>query len=281
MRKLLLFATAAMLLQTTAGMAQNCCRKPAGMQELAMNIDFKGAHEAPLPFTYESDNGEDVTFTTPDNNKSKAFYLPSKSPTDKVVIIFHEWWGLNDYIKREAENIQKKLGGNLEVYAVDLYDGNVATTPDEAGKMMGGLKPERAMAIINGLMQKIGKDKKVVTLGWCMGGSWSFAGTLAAGAQAKGCVMYYGFPDADKEHIKNLKADVLYIRGTEDGFITKESVDEFGKNVKSLTKVKYTQKDFKAVHAFANPSNPKYDVKAATEAMDISIKFIKEHLNIK
>ncbi len=279
MKKLLLLVSSIAILSVNAK-AQNCCAKPGSMQALAMNVDFKGAHEAPIPFTYESENGSMVSFSTTDGKTSNAFFLPSKHPTNKVVLVFHEWWGLNDYIKREAEHIQQSLGGDVDVYAVDLYDGKVATTADEAGKLMGSLDAKRGAAIVEGIIKRAGPSKKIATIGWCMGGSWSFNASVMAGTEAAGCVMYYGFPESDIKKIKPLKADVLYIRGTEDKFIQKEGVDAFGKNVKAVGR-NYTQKDFPAEHAFANPSNPKYDVKSATIAMDITIKFLKEKLGIK
>ena len=95
--------------------AQNCCSKPTGMQLLAMNKSFKAAHEAPLPFTYSSEKGSMLKFPVADGADGSAFYVPANDNSDKVLIVLHEWWGLNDYIKREAENWQTELGGNVAV----------------------------------------------------------------------------------------------------------------------------------------------------------------------
>ncbi len=271
-----LFVAAALLTVSATGYAQSCCQKPGSMKLLAMNADFRAAHEAPLPLAYAPEKGSMVTFTTNGGKDGNAFFIPSDKPTKKVLIVVHEWWGLNDYIKREAETWQKELG-DIDVYAIDLYDGQVATTPDDAGKYMGALTPERGTAIVNGLLNKIGSGKTIATIGWCMGGSWSFTSTVLAGKNAAGCVMYYGFPEADMKKIMPLKADILYIRGSKDGYITKESVDKLETSVKK-TGNKFTQYSFDAVHAFANPSNPKYDKEAAGKAHDLSLQFLKAHL---
>ena len=92
--------------------------------------------------------------------------------------------------------------------------------------------------------------------------------------------MYYGFPEKDMKRIKPLKCDVLYIRGTKDDYIKEADVNEFEKKVKSAGH-NITTHSYAAVHAFANPSNPKYDAKAAGEAHVISLAFLKEKLSVK
>ena len=272
--------TVFMALSVNGASAQSCCKKPEGMQALALNKSFKSAHEAPLPLNYTPEKGSMVHFPVTGGAEGNAFYVPADENTEKVLLVFHEWWGLNDYIKREAESWQKMLGGKVAVYAVDLYDGKVASTPDEAGKLMSGLDARRGNSIINALVQKIGKDKKVAALGWCMGGSWSFNAAVIAGSSAAGCVMYYGFPEKDIKRIKPLKCDILYIRGAQDNYITKADVEEFEKKVQT-TGHNITMYSYEAVHAFANPSNPKYDVKSATEAQANTLKFLKSKLAVE
>ncbi len=265
----------------TLSNAQSCCKKPTGnsMQALAMNKAFKASHEPPAPINYVPEKGSTISFPVAGGADGNAFFVPSDNPTDNVLFVFHEWWGLNDYIRREAERWQTMLGGNIEVYAIDLYDGKSAVTPDEAGKLMGSLDPQRAQAIITGALKKAGK-KNIATIGWCMGGSWSFTAAVLAGAQAKGCVMYYGFPEKNANAIKPLRCDVLYIRANQDGFIKMGDVEDFEKKV-SATGHNITLDAYDAVHAFANPSNPKYDVKSAGLAQIEALKFLKGKLGVQ
>lgn len=275
-----LFILLAVLFSSLNINAQSCCVDKEGFQLLALNADFKAAHLSPEPFNYIPKTGSMIKFNTKDAGKEgQAFYVPSDEPTSKVLIIFHEWWGLNDYIKREAERWQEKLG-NVDVYAVDLYDGKIAATPGEAGKLMNSLDNKRAETIIKGLISKIGNNSLIGTLGWCMGGSWAFTGTLLAGQQAAGCVMYYGFPEKDAKKIKTLTTDVLYIWASKDKFITKDIVDRFGGEVKA-TQHSFDMHTFDAVHAFANPSNPEHDKLATAQADDLAIKFLKKKLAIE
>ncbi|XZF13928.1 dienelactone hydrolase family protein [Chitinophagaceae bacterium MMS25-I14] len=260
--------------------AQSCCAKPADMQLLAFNDEFKASHLPPVPFEYTPAAGSKmISFPTPDGGTGKAYYVPATEASDKVLFIFHEWWGLNDYIKKEAEYWHDQLDGHIAVYAIDLYDGKVAANADEAGKLMGGLKQQRGEAIISGLLRKIGKQVKVATLGWCMGGTWSFNAALLAGPQCKAAVMYYGFPEKEAKRIQMLQADLLYIRGAKDKFITEESVINLGKAVKENGR-EFEYHSYDADHAFANPSNPQYDKEHTQEADEITLRFLRQKLEL-
>ncbi len=283
MKKLAALFFAGILLATiNIANAQSCCQKPGGndMKALALNKSFKAAHEAPLPLSYTAKSGTMIKFHTSNGKDGHAFYVPADETTDKVLFIFHEWWGLNDYIKRETEKWQQELGGHVAVYAIDLYDGKVATTADEAGKLMNALDPKRGEDIINGLIKKIGDDKKIATLGWCMGGSWAFTGSVCAGGRALGCVMYYGFPEKDAARVKSVKANVLYIYGTQDNFIKLTDVKVFG-NALIKSGHGFTLQSYDAPHAFANPSNPKYNEVAAGDAHNLALAFLKSELSLQ
>lgn len=259
--------------------AQNCWTREGSFAMLALNEDFKKEHLDPIPLDYKPLNGSMITFNTLDAKKGQAFYVPSDQPTDKVLILFNEWWGLNDYIKREAERWQQMLG-NVDVYALDLYDGKVATDREAASQLSSSLDKKRGEVLIKGLLSEIGHDKLIGTLGWCMGGPWSFTAARLAGNQASGCVMYYGFPETDMKLIKQLQTDVLFIWASKDRHITKDLVDAFGQKVEQ-TGHKFTMYSFNADHAFANPSNPIYDKQAAGEAEKISVEFLKQKLAIE
>jgi carboxymethylenebutenolidase len=259
--------------------AQSCCKKPTEMQTLAMNASFHHAHAAPLPLNYTPQKGKMISIPTAGGKDGSAFFIPSDVPSDKVLLVFQEWWGLNDYIKREAEKWHQLLGGKVNVYAPDLYDGQVAEDAQTAGKLMAGLTQERGEAIVRGTLAKAGKDKKVATIGWCMGGSWSFTASVMAGKRAQGCVMYYGFPEKEADRIKPLKCDVLYMYGNKDEHIKMEHIEAFKKQVKA-TGNDITVFIYPAVHAFANPSNPNYDVGSAALAQDESLKFLKKKLQV-
>lgn len=256
-------------------LSELCCKLTAesDFNALANDAAFVAKHESPIPFKFESAAGEMITFTATDGKSASAFFLKSPTKSKKYLLVFQEWWGLNDHIKQEAEKYFNDLK-DVNVLAIDLYDGKVATTPEEAGKYMQGADPARLEAIIKGAMKFAGKGAKFSTVGWCFGGGWSLKATLLAGKQAKSCVMYYGMPVQEVEKLETIKAPVLGIFGSDDKWINPEVVAEFEKNMKTAGK-ELTVSMYEADHAFANPSNPNYEKEYADEAYQKSLAFIK------
>jgi carboxymethylenebutenolidase len=80
-------------------------------------------------------------------------------------------------------------------------------------------------------------------------------------------------PEKEVEKLKTLQADVLFILAKKDEWITPELVVQFEADMKTAGKT-LTVEAYDAVHAFANPSNPNFDVTAATDAYSQSIKFL-------
>ena len=257
---------------------KTCCKLSPTDEfgEMAMNSAFAAGHEAPLPFVFTPLEGEMVTYYCPDSTTAKAFEIKALSPTNNWLIVVHEWWGLNDYIKREAEKLQIELG-RVNVLAIDLYDGKVAETPAVAQQYLGALKEERARAIIEGAILRTGTNSKVYTIGWCMGGGWAFQTSLFAGSKSAACVFYYGMPESDVSKLKKMSGDVLGIFAGKDEWINADVMKQFESNMK-LAKKSATVKTFDADHAFANPSNPKFDQKAAAEANALALDFLKKRI---
>ncbi|GAB3520049.1 dienelactone hydrolase family protein [Emticicia fontis] len=244
-----------------------------GMKQFALDPAFQALHPAPLPLNYDA-VGQDITFKTLDGKDAKGYFIKAKGNSNKWLFVYQEWWGLNDYIKRQSDTYYKDLGENVNVLALDMYDGQVASTPQDAGKLMSGVNETRLENIVKGGMEYAGKNAKIANVGWCFGGGWSLRSGLLGGPQTVGTVMYYGMPVRDVEQLKKLNGDVLGLFATETR-ISKEVIEEFDTNMKTAGK-KLTYKIFPGVHGFANPSNPKYDEAGAKEAYAMSLAYLKK-----
>jgi len=245
----------------------------------ASNKDFNAAHSAPRSYVHVStEGGKMIQFKCPDSKEANGYLIMSNKKTDNWIIVIQEWWGLNDNIKRQSENLFKDLG-NVNVLAIDMYDGKLATDRETAGKYMQEFKQERGDMIVKGALDYMGKKAKVGTVGWCFGGGQSLLASLAAGNQASACVIYYGMPVDDVERLKKLNCDVLTIWPTQDKWINKEMMDKFDANMKKAGK-NVTIKPYEADHAFANPSNAMgtYNEAAAKDAYSNTLAFFKARL---
>ncbi len=256
-----------------------CYALPAdnGMASFATDPAFIALHPAPLPLQYEA-MGEKVSFKTPDGTDASGYFVKAKKKSDKWLFVYQEWWGLNDYIRRQSDIFYNDLGGEVNVLALDMYDGQVTDVPAEAGKIMQSMKEDRLEAIVKGGISYAGAKAKIANVGWCFGGGWSLKSGLLAGKQTIGTIMYYGMPVKDVEKLKGLNGDVLGIFATEER-ISKEVIEEFAVNMKAANK-KLMYKIFPGVHGFANPSNPKYDEEASKQAYAKAIDYLKEKFKV-
>lgn len=255
------------------------CHTPAteSFALFASNEGFNADHPTPLPYVHQSEVGKMITYPT-SGEEANAYMLKAKVTTDSYLFVIHEWWGLNDHIKREANKLYDDLGGLVNVIALDLYDGKIATTREKASELMSSVDSERAKAIIKGALDFGGSGAEVMTIGWCFGGGWSLQAAIMAGDALKGCVMYYGMPEKDINRLKKLNAPVLGIFAKQDGWITPEVVDNFKANMAQADE-ELTVKMYDAKHAFANPSNPEYDKEATEDAYKAVMAFIKPKLD--
>jgi carboxymethylenebutenolidase len=278
MKNYMLLLLAALLIFASAQAQTSCCSKNSteSFALLGKNKAFAKAHLQPLPFNYAATTGKTIRFKTATGADAFGFEVKSKLPSTNYLFVFHEWWGLNDYIKLEAERLQKELD-NVTVIAIDLYDQGIAKTPEEAQKLMSGMNKERGIDIIKSALLFVGPAAHVQNIGWCFGGGWALQAALLEGKQATGCVMYYGMPETSVEKLKLMNSDVLGIFAVEDKWINADVVKKFQENMLAAGK-KLVVKNYEADHAFANPSNPKFNKKIAAEANGVAMEYMKERL---
>jgi len=223
--------------------------------------------------------------TVQENGTKLSGYLalPRGEGTHPAIIVIHEWWGLNDWVKQQAD---KLAGDGYIALAVDLYNGQVATTDELAHQLMSGLDENEAMTKL-----RAGADflrgrsdvraNAIGVIGWCMGGRYSIR-LAAADPGIRACVMYYGAPLSDAAAIHGLQAAVLGNFGGDDKGPSPDQVRTFEAALKRAGK----KVDFKiypgAPHAFANEHNPwnGYRPAAAKDAWIRTKAFLRKELKL-
>jgi carboxymethylenebutenolidase len=207
----------------------------------------------------------------------KAYLARPTGDPKGTLLVVHEWWGLNDYIKATADHYAS-LG--YLVLAIDLYRGTVAKTPKEAGDAMGALKDDDAAKI-----EKAGVDylraqaprARTGVIGWCMGGGQALQTALHSPDAVSAIVMYYGAPVDDVAQLKALHAPLLGLWGKKDGWITPDKVAAFDTALTSAG-VKHEFHSYDADHAFANPTGGRYNPAVAKEANMLAEAFLAASL---
>jgi carboxymethylenebutenolidase len=217
------------------------------------------------------------------NGKPVTGYLAYPAAAEgglPAVLVFHEWWGLNDNIKKMADQL---AGQGYVALAADLYGGRVASQPEAARSLMEeSLKDRDAMGQnlrqAHAYLKEQIKATRVGTIGWCFGGAVSLRAALLVPDGVDATVIYYGHVGSDPEDLKALKAPVLGLFGGADDGIPVEQVRAFENTLKGLGKPATIHIYEGAAHAFANPSGTSYKADAAEDAWQKSLAFLAEHL---
>jgi len=205
---------------------------------------------------------------------------PAKPGRYPGLVVIHEWWGLNDWVKEQADKLAAQ---GYVALAVDLYRGKVATDPMEAHELMRGLPDDRAVRDMNAAFdylsarQDVSRDH-IGSIGWCMGGGLSLQFAIHQPRLAA-CVVNYGALPTDPNELQQIGAPVLGNFGADDLGITPDDVAAFKKAMESIGRRVDVKIYPGAGHAFENPNNKSgYRPEAAADAWARTIAFLNKTL---
>jgi dienelactone hydrolase len=178
------------------------------------------------------------------------------------VLVVHEWWGINDYIKRRTEQLAQ-LG--YIAFAVDIYGkGNRAKTREEAmalaGQFRSGNDRNLLRARVNAGLEVLKKNplvdpKRIAAIGFCFGGA-TVLELARSGADIAGVVSFHGgLATPNPDDAKNIKAKVLVLTGADDPSVKPEQVVAFENEMEKAGVDWYLVSYGHAVHGFTNPAN--------------------------
>ncbi|HSH13883.1 MAG TPA: dienelactone hydrolase family protein [Desulfurivibrionaceae bacterium] len=174
------------------------------------------------------------------------------------VIVVHEWWGHNAYVRKRAELL---AAAGYVAMAVDMYgNGRQATHPDEAGKFAAEVRnnlPEARKRFLTALevlkADPMTDPGKLAAIGYCFGGGVALQ-MARDGVELKGVVSFHGsLESSEPAKPGKIKAEILVFNGGADQLVSPESIHAF---VKEMTSA---EADFTfhslpgAKHSFTNP----------------------------
>jgi carboxymethylenebutenolidase len=226
-------------------------------------------------------NGSSVNYH--DNASGYLVYPTNTQGKLPAVIMIHEWWGLNENIKHQADILARE---GYVVLAVDLYHGEVTTDSNRAmefsssvrnnsgeaiGNLQSAVRYVKSLEIVNG--------SRIASLGWCFGGDWSLQLALNSNENPLAAtILYYGRPVTDADSLSKIRWPVLGIFGDKDQSIPVESVKQFASalNASSIANEIYLYKG--VGHAFANPSGDNYAPKETVDAWQKTLAFLNRYV---
>lgn len=223
---------------------------------------------------------ETVRYKSGEETVSGYLAAPETPGKHAAIIVIHEWWGLNDWVKEQA---QKFAAEGYVVLAVDLYRGKVATTPEEAHELMRGVPPDRGLRDLQAAFDYLAarsdvQPEKIGAGGWCMGGGYAIQFAVAEPRLAA-CIVNYGPLPTEAANLAKIKTPVLGNFGAEDRGIPADAVRAFAAAMQTAGKTADVKIYEGAGHAFENPNNTAgYRAAAAADAWQRMVAFFKAHL---
>jgi carboxymethylenebutenolidase len=211
-------------------------------------------------------------------NGAKGYISKPKSAGSYPgVIMIHEWWGLNDNIRDMAKMLAAK---GYVVLAVDLYDGKVAASSDEARQLVTSLNQSRANENMQAAIAYLRENEsatKMASMGWCFGGGQSLQVSMS-GEELDATIIYYGNVNANETQLSAIDWPVLGIFGENDTGIPPSAVNEFESKLDNLG-IENDIYIYPGVgHAFANPSGMNYAPNETKDAWKKTVDFLQKHL---
>ena len=150
--------------------------------------------------------GKPISYKSGDETVQGVLYAPEDKGPFPAIVVIHEWWGLNDWVKEQASKLADE---GYVTLAVDLYRGKIATTSDQAHVLARGLPDDRAARDLRAAVgflrsqNNVRKDR-VGSIGWCMGGGFSLRTAIEVPDLAA-TVINYGALATESATIQKIK----------------------------------------------------------------------------
>lgn len=204
--------------------------------------------------------GEEVSYQVGDTTlKGYIAYDANQEGPRPGVLVVHEWWGHNDYVRTRAHMLARM---GYTALALDMYgDGKQAAHPEDAQQFMtevmsdAELMQNRFTAAEELLREHASTNpNKIAAIGYCFGGA-VVLNMARQGADLEGVASFHGnLATQEPAEAGAINAEILILHGADDPFVPQEQVDAFKAEMDAANAdyefIAYPG----AVHAFTNPS---------------------------
>jgi carboxymethylenebutenolidase len=179
----------------------------------------------PQHVEYTIINGR-VSIVTDDGKQLPAYWShPDIGGRFPAIAVIHDWWGITT-VERRMAHLFAQLG--YYVIIPDLFEGEVAKTPQEAMKLVQE-KGTRAYAYIDtalrALENHVRTNGHTAAVGLGMGGSLAFEAALTR-SDLEAAVAFYGFPQRYLGKFSEAKAPILAVYGSNEPHVGAKVIAE-------------------------------------------------------
>jgi carboxymethylenebutenolidase len=165
------------------------------------------------------------------------------------------------------------------VVAPDLFGGQVASTIEEAERLMGAADEATVDAIVlaavDRLADRLDPTAKLASVGFSFGAHWSIW-SPAERDRVAACVVYYGTTGGSV--LTSASVPVLGHFAENDPYETDEGVAEFEETLRSVGRDVVIHRYPGTGHWFAEPSKDAYRAEAADLAFERTVAFLRKQL---
>jgi carboxymethylenebutenolidase len=197
-------------------------------------------------------------------------------PGSPGVVVLHPWWGLNEDI---VAFVDRLAAAGFVVVAPDLFGGQVATTIEEAERLVGAAEGAAVDAIVlatvDHLAERLGPTAKLATLGFSFGAHWAMW-SPAERDSVVASVVYYGTTGGPV--LTGTSVPVLGQFAEDDPYEEEEGVAAFAQTLTSAGRDVVIHRYPGTGHWFAEPSSDAYRPEAADLAFERTVDFLRTEL---
>jgi carboxymethylenebutenolidase len=188
-------------------------------------------------------------------------------------LVVHSWWGFTASFARFADQL---AASGFVAGCVDLFDGETATTDEEARRLRAAKRSAPAYRILQHCLDELADQPKAngadpAVIGFSMGGHWAIWLAQHPPPPISAVVLYYAARGGD---FTNASAPILAHFAAQDPYVSASSRRTMERAL-GRHDVAYSAYDYPASgHWFAESEHPAFDPDAAAHAYQRSIAFL-------
>ena len=179
----------------------------------------------------------DLVLRSADGTEMGAYYAHPDAPSGAGMVVMPDVRGLHDFYKELARRFAE---GGMHSVAIDYFGRTAGIGPRRDDfpyrEHVDKLEPAKVsedVAAASDWLRTLdnGTVESVFTVGFCMGGAFSWAQS-AAGLDLGGCIGFYGLPSLVADRIDAMNAPLLLLAAGQD-FTPIADVEQFAQRVRA------------------------------------------------